>query len=769
MKNLNILVALAASFALFGCGGGSNSSSAPANTTTTYNIANKTLSDFASVSIVDSNTGAEYQSGSLSCSSQSSNCTFYYTGSPIKGAETLVFRDAAGMVVGAYVSGFDQAEYEAPIVNAWTTGLYILQKLNQQSADIAALSQDTLEAKLYGFMQNYTSPDGTADYYEEIAAYYIHERSVNGLSLDAFLTRFAERLQSGDAPVASEFGQITLAMTSFNSIRLAFQDLFAGKQVLIRPALANSDYSSCPSGISAFLDLSGTVMNAVQNAFPIAGTVASSVVTLSQTACNSGEPSMTDIMNKLNAIQTSLNALKDNLGQLTTLVADANINAGLSRFRTTTTLADLRGSNYDALVKNSSLLSYIKQKDHEKGDGTLAYVLNKYPGGTVDLLMKSVFADEGLVTQIDALTDEKFNTMVSSIQAKCGNIGTGDIVSLRVQCNLAVSTSMGRLMAAQRIALKIAKDAYAVADAFPDEVLSRYGYSKRDFDPYAKLKAKFDAQLTMAKSQYEAVVRNSDSTQKGYFNTFDGLSNTLLDNMKEVACWNYANDSAAIGQWMKEDNANTEYYVTNCHVGSRQTPTTVRARYFRKIDGKSVGNDDVGNVMGVLVERRYITGDDYWYVGTRKTEELTLRQGTPLFMKVSDIPAYSNYFAINNTSQRSSNVVVPNTRSTVGPNLRFFKSQSDNWEKGVSEWLLNEDGSDWSYNWMRYTDLKGYSYVFYLANKAGSGSYTGLYCVTGDCTISDRINVSYKHGPQGMKVNAGFGWSVDGKWMYERK
>lgn len=773
-KVSNQFMGLLVAIALIGCGGG-GSNSAPANRTTTYKITNKTLADFKSVSVVDASTGKEFQTGDLDCASQATDCTFYYTGQAITTAESLVFKDSSGKVVAAYVSGYEPLEYEEVIVNPWSTGLYLYLQLNKSNPEIAALSQDVIEAKLHTFTANYTSPDGLNDYYEEIAAYYGYERTTNGLTLDAFLTRLAERLRDSDAPAASEFSPIVVASSTFQAIKMAYNQILLGEYPLIQSAYANTGYGSCPSGISAFLDVSGAIASGVQNAFPIAGTVASAVLSVSNSACNSSEPSLVDIMNKLNAIQSSLDALHDDLRKLAALVADTNINSALSRFGDVAKEARTRGSNYEALVnKNNlkSMVSYVKYTDHPKGDGTLEYILQRYPKGAFSVLMESVLGSTGLVDKIDALTDEKFNTMLSSIQSKCGDIKVGDVVSTRVQCNLAVSTSMGRLIAAQTVALKIAKDVYEVADAFPDEVANQYGFGGSGAAAYAELKQKFESQLLSAKSSYQTYITNSNANERGYYNAYDGLTSTLFRNMEEVACWDNKLDLPAIGKWIKKDSGNTEYFETNCRVGNLGGPS-VAARYFRKIDGSSVGNDNVANVMGVLVERRYVTGSDDWYVGSRYT---TGFRGTSLAFKFSDVPAYPNHFSVNNSNQKNANVVTSYRSGSSGWFLKFLSNQARGYESGVTLWGIdweNASGGDVN-NWMRYTDNAGYSYVFRLHTYSGFGgtNLVSLYCVTGDCKIEGPTSglqyyLTFKEGPQRMSCSGG-DWTIDNKYIYPR-
>lgn len=754
---------------LTGCGGGSNSTSAPANTKTTYSITNKTEKDFATVVVVDGNTGIETQSGSLNCPAQSVDCVFYYTGQQINGPDSLLFKDVTGRVVAAYVNAYDQSEHDTLIVTPWTTGLYLFQQLGRQNALIGVMSQSEIESRLHVITLNYESPDGPADYFEEIAAHYYYVLQNTNYSTSEFLDRFAERLLAADVPDASEFAKIQVAQSQSVGPRTAFADMWNGKMSLMN--LAHADSSSCPAGLAGFLDFFGAAAGGVKNAFPVAGTVAQAVHKISTSVCGSGQPSLADIMNKLNAIQNSLDALHDKLGQMLYLTADTNINAGLSQFGRVAKESNTRGDNYNALVKGNtkSLLQYVKELDSDKGGGTLEYVLKKYPSGTLSNLMKSVLDSEGLISKIDALTDEKFNTMTSSIRAKCGSITVGDAVSIRTQCNLAVSTSMGRLISSQSVARKIAKDVYAVAEAFPDEVANQYGFSGTAKDAIEALETKFAKQLSDAKDKYQAMIVNSNASERGYYNVYDGISPILISKMKEVACWDSKLDTPAIGKWEKESNGNLEYFETNCRVGDVNGPF-VRARYFRKIDGANVGNDDVANVMGVLVERRYVTGNDFWYVGSRYT---TGFQVGHFYQKVG-WGAYGNQFAINNTDLRDSNIVRPNTTGTRRQNLKMIAPQAPGYEHDVSQWEIDWNNESTPVkNWMRYTDTAGYSYVFYLASYLGFG-YTKLvklYCVTGDCkqeghNSSTDYYLTFNKGPKKL---GGFGdWTIDGKRIYQR-
>lgn len=746
MKNSNILVALAASFALIGCSGGSgNNNVAPTNTTTTYNIYNKTQADFKTVSIVDNKTGAVTQTASLNCASQETGCVFHYMGPAFENGETLLFKDGNDQLVSAYVSSLEHLPYEDVIVTPWYTGLYLYKELNKRNATIAAMPQDVIEAKLNTFTLNYDSPDGADDFYEEIAAYYAHKLATPQLTLSTFLDDFAQRLINGEIADASEFNQFIFGASPLRNMKTVIQNVWNGKEPLLRPAMAE-DSGGCPAAVGWFLGVYNAVASGVQNAFPLAGTVASSVGSLASSACGSSEPSLADIMNKLNQIQGAIDALRDDLAKLSALVADTNLNEALSRFGKVVTESQTLGGQYSGLLNSSSaksLLGYVQKT----GNGTLGDVLNKYPGGALDELMSSVLGKQKLVNDIRALTDEKFKTMLQSIQTKCGNITVGDIVSTRVQCNLVVNESMARLLASQKIALKIANEVYEVADAFPAEAGHRWGYDGNRAQAFAKLKKQFDDQLLFAKNSYESTIINSDQNQKGYYNAYDGLPSGLAENMKNAICWNYTLDVPAIGKWIKEKNGNTEYIETNCHVGSKDRSTAL-ARYFFKLDGANVGNADVANVLGVLVEKRYVTGQDLWYVGSRYTY-LEMLKNPRVALKLSGEDPVSYWSAINNTNSRNTNVVGVKSDEPAGGLIRSSDSAPS------FPWyftLYNVNGShDYKLTWIRVTDASNFSYVFNLATKAENSGrlFYYLYCVTGDCTPDKSISgtVGFAKGP----------------------
>ena len=779
-KLLTYTAVLATAISVIGCGGGGSSSSAPANTTTTYNITNKTGYDLQTVSVIDGKTGTETQAGNLNCAAQASDCLYYYTGPKINGPDTLVFKNSSGNMVAAYVSGYDQAINKSIVVSDWSTGLYLHEKLERQNENISKLSQGDFEARMHSFTLNYDSPDGAADYYEETAHYYAYETKVNKLSESAFIDRFGDRLLKEEAADRSEFYNIQIASSILGSVKLAFNDLLFGKYQVISPVYAQAADTGggCSSGLSTFMDFVGIVVGGVQNAFPLAGTVASVGKKAADLACGSS-PSLTEIMNKLNEIQTSLSKLHDRLGELTTLVANGDIQDVQARFRKVATEAVDRGNNYKTVVKNQtkSLLQYV----NESPQGNLGAHIDKYPNGVVNQLMQAVLQGKtgNLVTDINALTDEKFGKMLTAIVAICAKPTEGDVISKRVQCNLAINTSISRLLASQEVALKIAYDVYQTAEANPDVALAAYGYdsTKTAEEHYSDLKNTFLNQQTLMKNKLESSIKNANNTnQNGYYNAFDGLDKQLLTNMKAAACWDDEANAAPISKWVKANEEKTVWIETACRVGST-SGAPVLARYFLKLDNVVVGNSDVANVMGVLVEKRYVTGPDKWYVGSRYSTGIEMISPF-IASKRSGAAPVPGFVAYNNQPRiKHSNIVDVVDNSPDANSIIWERDGATDWPNEFSTWRVSGTG-DYQTTWTRVTDAIGYSYVFNVATSVAASRdnrWFYIYCVTGDCVVDNVYSgtVDFTNGPKDVSVSQGqgaassapYGWTNDGQFM----
>ena len=329
------------------------------------------------------------------------------------------------------------------------------------------------------------------------------------------------------------------------------------------------------------------------------------------------------------------------------------------------------------------------------------------------------------------------------------------------------------MLASQEIALKIVKDAYEVAYDPANIAYAKSNYplitEDNNGNPISKqaqidvVKGEFEGQLASIKQAFEVKIVNTErsdsgAVQKGYFNVFDGLDKTLRDNMLTVNCKNNKLNVPAIIGWNKELSGTTEWIETECGVGPNRLTVTALARYFIKAKDQGTGNSNVANVMGVLVEKRYVTGSDYWYAGSRYTTAEIQKDAMPAFKESADKPS-KNAFLVNNQDGRSTDMVGSSVGNTPRA-LRRVQAKADGWPTGVSLWNIpyygGTNASAYVKNWIRYTDASGYSYVFYLASGGSSSQYLSLYCVSSDCTISDEPSaftgnstaISFMKGPQ---------------------
>ena len=201
-------LAISSIFFLASCGGsGSSSSTAPANTQTTFSISNKTAVDFTEISIEEGFTGKSLYSGSFKCVSQASNCILFYTGSAFKGPVVITFKDIHGHIAAAYDSPEAPGNYLAAEVSLWTTGAYLVEALKLRSSSIARLNQGDFENRLNLFTQNYTNPDAGAydQNYVDVARHYVNKLQSNSITIDVFLDTLAQRLINQEIATAAEF------------------------------------------------------------------------------------------------------------------------------------------------------------------------------------------------------------------------------------------------------------------------------------------------------------------------------------------------------------------------------------------------------------------------------------------------------------------------------------------------------------------------------------------------------------------------------------
>jgi hypothetical protein len=785
---------LALTLVLSACGGsGGSSGSPPANTKLTANISNQTTSDISSITIEEHSTGKVFFSGDFVCATKKTDCKFYYTGSDSIGPLVILLKDSKSRVVGIYDIDNAPGAYIAPEITLTTTGAYLYEVLVKTNSDFQKMSEVERQAVLSVFVSAKDTVENEkpvnaskslhtqTDHYEELALNYLNKQGSGSITVAAYINELGKRLSKREVAAVNEFlipANLTAASTS--SIRFALEDQLKKMQNIkwINTAHAQDSSSSCTDGLAKFMALFQGATGAIPSAFPIASGIGKAVSAIGSTACNSQKLKMDAIINQLNVLQNSLNNLSDDVGRLTNFVAAAQMNTNLQDFTTVgSDLSQLAG-NYQIILNNNqvgSLKDYVR-KVGGSGADALNIVLSKEPDGVFAKLLGRLPAnsDQSYLLQIQRLTENQFDTLNAAIDLLCKNPRTGDVIKLRVQCNLVIGTSTARLLTAQNIAYQIASDTYDLLEAYPTEA-TRFAYdlSKTAAQNKAVLKEKFDKQADLMASRYSFTVQNSSGT-KGVYDSFDGLPTALLASISAANCNGNQSDPYAriqsITSWVKETS--NEHIVTNC----KNFATPILARYYLKLDGKTTNSNDVGNVMGVLVPFDKITTRDTAMLRDALIAGLGSGLGIYLVLQPNPVP-YT--FAINSVYDGSSRWIYDQLFN--GGEDKFYrltKAKGTQIVDILPSWIdqLTANCANNSFNcfskkqFVRYTDKSGYSIVFaielmYSPNTAVDTKNL-YYCITGDCTNkSSTDQLSFKDGPLALKLHSGF-FYVDGVNLY---
>lgn len=790
----------AAALALNGCGGG-GSGDVPAETKTIFDIDNNTRSNFSSLAIQDAATGAVIEQGAVKCAPRQVNCYYYYAGNEMAGPVNLLFKDAQNRTVAAYVVAKAPRAYQPARVDAATTGLFLLTQLDARYPEINALSEGQYEARLGRFTLKYDSPDGLPHYDEEIAAYYWRKLQTTQMTLDEFYAHLGPRLINFETAGSDEFEKSLTVSEALPGLWHALRQYLASTSSVnpIGVAHAQALPSNCSALVQVFFKFAGAAAGGVKYAFPTGGAVMEKVGGLSTAVC--GDPTklaLRAIMDQLNQIQSQLDSLHDKLGVLTNMFAEKTANEQLQAFADAAGLLERLGSNYETLLHNnqvSSLTAYVAKYGGSDQTTALTNALrNETFKDIVKGLNKAAAADNYRV-QIERLTGAQLNDLTSALKTLCYNPDYGDLYKQRIRCNLAIATTASKLLAAQQIALRLAKDTYELASAYKGDGngLTELGL-RNDIDPakeYSGLEASYRTQMDALINAYKAVAHEATEGENkglpgGYYNVYQGLADTLLSNMKAVSCFDPKTDRPAIHGWSR--SATEEFLLTHCSEGSLY----VQARYFLKAGGKVVaGTNDPANIMGVPIpanNRR--PGDSY--TPYRSALVWVIAQ------KGSFIPR-PNTFLVNNENRQAegSKVVPPSLSYGPAKAMQLWQTNVSGDKVGLSAtpvdlftiWDPNKSG-DYVYNWVRFTDSDSFSYVFYIADGGGRDMvWIYFYCVTDDCTPGqdpyDFINLEFAAAGKKLKLalqtvgtisppprgeiypsSPVRSWSVNGKLLY---
>ena len=768
MKKLNLqskLTGLALSFAILmtACSGGSSSSStAPQNTTFTLSVSNKTDVDFTEISIEDGFTGRVLYSGRFNCIANQVGCVLFYTGSEFSGPVVLTFKDQYGHIVAAYDTPTAPGSYLAAEVSLWSTGVYLFDALSRRNATIADMSQAEIESRLDLFTRNSLRKNTVShdDNYVDLAMYYVHKIQMGPLSLNDFLDGLAQRLINFEVADISEFS-IAANRTASTAITQGFKTALNSSFDFLKSfkfiSVAQAQNTSCSSDTVAFLTLSGSVAGGVTNAFPLAGTVLSTVSALAMNSCTNIASELNTIINQLASLQNSLDNLQNRMGVLTNFLASSQISTNIQEFSDATSNLTQLSKNYQLILTNNnvkSLTEYVKLRGGDGADA-LAITLQKdgYNSRLEDLIIRTgETVDKNYLLQVDRLTSQT-DALISALDLLCNDPGPGSsIVKQRIQCNLVIATTTAKLIAAQTMAYKLSSETYDLLEAYPSEA-TRFGYdlSRSAAQNKAELLDKNKAQLNELISKYRNAAQNDDGSS-GYYNVFNGISSSLQTKMAQNNCKYDVSGSPAISEWYR--SGRDEYIETLCK--DNQTP--IKARYFLKIGDASVNSDSVANVLGVLVGAISVRGPSqgagfeippYWNSGPYNK----------LALKLNTAPIPGNFSVNSNLLSREGVTQISSGLSNGTLRGDFFELGQQPYQSSLFKssglTLLKSSNSGTygnQYSWFRYTDSSRYSYVFAV------NRIFGIACLSGDCTTNEyalpttgdrRIgSLSFKNGPQ---------------------
>ena len=780
-ENFSIFVVAAIAICISGCGG-NNQNQPPQNTTATFSISNFTASNFTEVSIQNGPNGEIVYQGPINCVTNQTNCMVYYAGSVINQSAILAFKNQEGKVSAYYDTANPPGNYVPAEVTGWTTGAYLYQELINLNPQIKAMDQVDLGFRWRTFTQNYSNNASSDNVYEQLSAYYIAKQATTPQSLNDFLSALGQRLINFESAQSGDF------------------EIYAA--TLSARALLRASSGGCPTGVSNLISVLAQM--AGEKWFgKIYKPIAKEIGKAGADACKAkdGTSAKLDaIINSLNNLQNSVDNLQNDLGKLSNFVATAQMDTNAQSFEDITNDLIQLSKNYEVIRSNesvSSLKEYVVKRGGT-GPDALRIALEKDGVGSVfeNIVSRiSSTSDKNYLLQIASLTGPKFNTLTRALDFLCANPSIGDMVQLRSQCNLVIGTTLSRMVAMQAMAATLAGDTYELFEAYPSEA-TRYGYDLRKTAAQYKveLNEKFTAQSDLMANSYLASIVNQDNT-KGAYATLNGLSQTLVDSMSNVDCFDATNNMPLISAWIKEPSS--EYLITNCLTSST---IPVQSRYYWKLSNVEIsGRDDVMNVLGVLVPYRFaynnLTGGNSWYNNLMGSPSSSTTQVNMLAFRSSSLPApgtfaHSPYWATRMSQFRSLpagvtenprviDYVYDNRTLVGGGDANSFIPYLYPWSNNILDskagqlrlTLFNQnERSNKGFTAFRHTDDLGFSYVFIDYNY---GSASKLICLMGECTGGSQTDgLSFKQGPQKLSMRDAdgssrklFGWAIGGQFI----
>ena len=755
---------LAAAISLIGCGGGSDSSNnTPTNTTNTIKVINSSNFDYATVTVV-ADSGTVLYSGTTNCSAGKADCYVYASYAPTNESVNVLFKDAAGRLVRFSDIDTFLPEYTTLNPSSWEMGLYLTKQIvskNQSSGDFDLLDTNL---RLSTFFQNYESPDGKLDEYEELGEFYSKSlKELTALSEADFMNQFTLRLKSWEVASGAELPQANLASSSYLNRTYAWlkNSIFNEPYDLIPTAHAQTVASNCADGVSSFLDIASSLGELL----PVVGDAVSGFAQIGANACSDDAAKWEKLFEQLRALQDSINSVGAGVTEVKTFLADSTLNkkseeflkiAGYGSFASTNNdnLRQIK-SDYDGFLKKNGgykdLVAYVDAK------GSIAAAKSPEFEKLLNLPMKSA-SGVGILDKISNLVSNNIGTYVDAINLKCEKIApssTANFIHVRQQCNNILLSNMSNLVGVQAAVLPILTDVYKVLDKYdPTGTYGKPSYVNSYATATIDLKAQFKLLNQTLLKTYKSGVK-SDPAGAGLFRVYYGINETLMKNMVARNCnWKTKDRAAypAIAGWYAPNaKSDDNYIVTECTTGGQgEVDRPVKARYYYNNQGSVADVNNVSNVLGVLVAEAYTSKNGYYmynnsnqsntYVLKKEAANATLTPSDPNVTVTGGNGEYARWTQdtpIIRTAGRGANSAADGVwgESSIKGPFTF------NW---LAYTCNLGSPCKYNYNWLSFKDSAGFHYVIYYwaggawyGTNNPAGSATGMSCMTYDCSVSD--------------------------------
>ncbi len=750
-----------------------------------FNINNQSSSTINKVVVVNSKDKQLY-SGKLNCK-VNQRCDLSLGKITWQGAVYFKFYDAKNNLVSAYQLLDKPSGANYIMVNDEWLGVYVFNHLKQTSGKPAI----KLSEQLTSFFKNYSSPDNTPDFFEELGLYFIAQNG--GANETKFYKDFLKKL-SQDKTLSG--GNVAKSVNP-----------------MARSAkLATAPKSACDNSETAQSVFS--YMSSVISLIPIAGGPVSAMFSIGSQIMSDACPSPTEIKlaeisNQISLLDSKIEAVGYKVDELASKLNIAAANEAIKKLSDNYRSSINKYVNdYSSFTKDQSISSYVKNNGGLKKAWASSANVKDLVNNTTDQLSKF----EGLLSNRD------IDDLKKSLDAWCSknpaNI-TGDIIANRIQCNIVVNKALTTVVLSALQFKPMLKDeintivearktgniddAWLKANIAADFTYMPDGASGNISVPWDQAAAKVD-EIIDAKVKYLSDKLLGVNKDQLYV-PLEGFPEELSNGMIAADCFSLSTDGRtklpAVLEWYANTSDNKPYVVTQCKNGNE----LVKSRYYYQKRGATDIDGKVVNVMGVLVPDRFFhggSGNNYgdgtafpWAeysrlgeVGADSFDDIpvnaTLRApDTTLAATIGFSPAdvnklyissggYKENFTRNNKAY--SRYIFNRSTLTNGGDMAFGVSYygADYWQIGSGEF----------FSFMRYVNNDGNSYVWAIRSKiAKSDTRLQLWltpqCVTNDCkavnTGQKLDELQFNNGPKIDWVVSNYGssgtylLSVDGK------